>query len=374
MATNQLYDAWKEWLEQLFPNERVTRVRTIAAALMGLYRGKSVHLSKIASEVPGCALLLSQERRMSRLLDNPAFNPKRWYRMIACWWLTWCAHNFGELVLIVDGTKVSANHQLLMVALALKGRALPIAWTWVKGGRGHSSRSKQLALLARVHGMVPPGTAVTLVGDSEFGSVDLMQHIAQEWHWNYVLHQKSNNQVRPSADAQWQDFDRLVMQSGSYHFIQNGYLTEKHAYQTNLLAVWQKGEKQCWLLASSFSTMSETMRYYRQRMLIEQMFGDFKGHGFDLEHTRLRHFQRLGRLTLLVCLLYVWLIRTGLMLVISRRSNLVDRNDRRDLCLFQLGVRYIRRLLNNNDYFRIRLCPDNLYDIMPCDQIKLSGS
>ena len=41
------------------------------------------------------------------------------------------------------------------------------------------------------------------------------------------------------------------------------------------------------------------------------MFGDMKGHGFDLEHSRLRHFLRLSRLTLAVCLLYVWLVATG---------------------------------------------------------------
>ena len=46
-------------------------------------------------------------------------------------------------------------------------------------------------------------------------------------------------------------------------------------------------------------------------MWIEEMFGDMKGHGYDLEHSRLRHFLRLSRLTLVECLLYVWLVATG---------------------------------------------------------------
>jgi hypothetical protein len=38
-------------------------------------------------------------------------------------------------------------------------------------------------------------------------------------------------------------------------------------------------------------------------MWIEEMFADFKGHGFDLESTQLRHFERLSRLTLAVAML-----------------------------------------------------------------------
>ncbi len=46
-----------------------------------------------------------------------------------------------------------------------------------------------------------------------------------------------------------------------------------------------------------------TLSYYVRRMWIEEMFGDMKKHGFDLESTMLRHFLRLSRLTLAVVLL-----------------------------------------------------------------------
>lgn len=378
MSTNPLDDAWERWLRQYLPTERITRIRTAAAALMGLFSSSSVHLSKVAAEIPGAAKLLSQERRLSRWLDNPACTPKRWYAPIARWWLGWCGRTQGEIVLIVDGSKVSAHHQLLMVAVALPGRAVSIAWSWVDTARGHSSRCKQLALLARVHVLIPAGVAVTVVGDCEFGSVALMQQVARVWQWNSVLRQKSNNQVRiapdTGADGVWQDFERLVTASGCMRFVRTGLLTQKYAFATGLLAIWETGEKECWLLATSLPSADATLRDYRQRMCIEEMFGDFKRHGFDLEHTRLRHIHRLGRLTLLVCLLYVWLIRTGLMLLIARTAHLVDRHDRRDLSLFQLGVRFVKRLLANALPLEVRLCPDNLYDLWPSDQPKLSGS
>ena len=75
------------------------------------------------------------------------------------------------------------------------------------------------------------------------------------------------------------------------------------------------------------------------------MFGDFKKHGFDLENTMLRHFLRLSRLTLAVALLYVWLISIGGRVVRDGLRHWVDRVDRRDLSIFQIGLRFIDRKL-----------------------------
>jgi hypothetical protein len=375
MSTNPLYNAWFCWLSQHLPGERITRVRTAATMAMGLFLSSSVHLSKIAAWVGGHARLLSRERQFSRFVDNAAVKVKRWYEPIARQWLKWCADTYGEVVLIVDGTRVSTHHQLLMVAVAMpKGRALPVAWTWMNTGKGHSDRKKQLALLDRVRRLIPPTAQVTVVGDSEFGAVDVMRHVSQEWHWKYVLRQKSNNQVRTSADGEWRNFDELVIQPGNMCFVPNGLLTLQHAFPTALLAVWEKGQKECWLLATNCTSADEAIRSYRQRMLIEEMFADFKGHGFDLEQSRLQTIPHLNRLVLLVCLLYVWLIREGLALINSQRTSLVDRADRRDLSLFQLGVRYMQRLVVNLMEIRVSLSPDSLQACLRCDQIKLSGS
>jgi hypothetical protein len=91
-------------------------------------------------------------------------------------------------------------------------------------------------------------------------------------------------------------------------------------------------------------------------MWIEEMFGDLKKHGFDLESTLLRHFERLSRLTLAVALLYVWLISIGTRTVRDGLRDLVDRTDRRDLSIFQIGLRFIERCVINALSFRVTLC------------------
>ncbi|MDP2994394.1 MAG: hypothetical protein Q8N46_04640 [Anaerolineales bacterium] len=104
-------------------------------------------MSKIAGKIPGSAKLLSITRRLNRFLDNPAIRVREWYEPIAHQWLQAQWHCLREIRLIVDGTKVGFGHQLLIVSLAYRKRAIPIVWTWVKHVRGHSSVLKQLALL-----------------------------------------------------------------------------------------------------------------------------------------------------------------------------------------------------------------------------------
>ena len=397
MPTNRFHDAWIKWLKQVRPNERSSRVRTVAAFMTGLFSSRSVHLSEIAAELPGRAKLPSQERRMRRLLDNYAIVPKLWYAPVARWWLDAVGRQTGEIVLLLDGTKVGANHQLLMVALALKQRTVPIAWTWVACKKGHSTRSKQLALLARVQAWLPPHVEVVIVGDSEFGTVAVIQQASNVWGWGYVLRQKGAvlagipTPTSPAADhaersrpdrsldaasCTWQAMQELAPQPGVLCFWPQVLLTQRYACPSGLVAYWEPGESEPWLLATNCKR-DEALRLYQQRWTIEEMVGDFKLNGFDLESTRLRHFRRLNRLTLWVCLLYTFLMRTGLLLELRGLRSLVDRHDRRDLSYFMLGLRYIKRLLNNGDEIVIKLCPDDLLDFLgrwPPGRLKLSGS
>jgi hypothetical protein len=322
---------------------------------VGICRSKSVHLSKVALKIPGDANTLSITRRLSRFLDNPAIRVREWYEPIARSMLQAIADTVGEIRLIVDGTKVGFGHQLLMVAVAFRRRAIPIAWTWVRKSRGHSSAAKQLSLLAYVRRLIPAKTPVLLVGDSEFGAVEVIRQV-ETWKWRYVLRQKANHRVKLS-ESDWQRFGDLIEKPGQSYWLGRGLLTSKHAHPTNLLTHWKKGEKEPWLLATNLPSRREGLGAYRRRMWIEEMFGDMKGNGFDLESTHLRHFLRLSRLTLAVALLYVWLIAMGSKAIKDGQRHLVDRAERRDLSIFQIGLRSVERRLTNALLVSIRLQP-----------------
>jgi hypothetical protein len=343
-------------MSELRPGEHTSRLRSFVWLLVGLFLAQSVHLSKIGKKIPGAATHKSKERRVQRIVDNPAIRVRHWYAP----WITTVleqivAHGL-PVRLIVDGSKVGFGHQLLMVAVAYRRRAIPVAWTWVKGSRGHSSSWKQVALLGYVRSLIPAGATVSLVGDSEFGGIPVLKWLDKAG-WQYVIRQKGSHLVQLPNQTHWQRFDSLISRRRQCVWLPQALLTENHAYGVNLLAYWQAGEKEPWLLATNYAEKGAALRAYRKRMWIEEMFGDFKGHGFDLESTQLHHFLRLSRLTLAVALLYLWLVAYGSKVIKDGLRYLVDRKDRRDLSIFRIGLDMIDRHLTNQEAFVFRWLP-----------------
>ena len=347
---NTLYHTWMNWVRQLRPEERITRQRNFTWLLVGLYKSRSVHLSKIAEKVPGLTRLPSRTRRISRLLDNPAIRVREWYEPVARAIIERLA--CGTLRLIVDGSKVGFGHQLLLVAVGYHKRAIPLAWTWVRHRRGHSSVRKQLALLGYVYQLIPPKTRVIVVGDVEFGAV-AVQKLLEKWRWQYVLRQRGRYMVKQARKSDFQRLDSLADKPGQCTWLAACKLTAKYAYPVNVLIYWQPSQKKPWLLATNLSNSQQTVRAYRTRMWIEETFADLKRNGFDLESTHLRNFLRLSRLTLAVILLFVWLVAFGSRIIKSGKRALVDRNDRRDYSIFRIGRNMVERLLTNHLPIRI---------------------
>ena len=345
MPIPKLYHTFRKMLSDLRPGERVTRIRTFSWLLVGLYESRSVHLSKVADKIPGRARLLSVTRRMRRLLNNPAIRVRTWYEPIVKGIIQRLAN--GEIRLIVDGSKVGFGHQLLLVAIAYRRRAIPLAWTWVRSSRGHSTVCKQKALLTYVRSLIPAQSSVLLVGDAEFGEVDVLKML-QQWGWRYVVRQKGRYLVRQKGHRNFQRLDSLVSKPGQMQWLENCQLTAKYAYTVHVLAYWQPGEKAPWLLATNLDCPKATRKAYRRRMWIEETFGDLKSNGFDLESTHLQHFLRLSRLTLAVVLLYVWLVAFGSRVIKAGQRYLVDRRDRRDYSIFRIGRNMVERLIRND--------------------------
>lgn len=354
MPTNHLYDTWIQQIRELRPRQRITQVRNFVLLVYGIYQSRSVYLSRIAGKIPGKAKLQSTIKRLDRFLDNSAIRVRAWYKPIAVEWLEKQFASLGEIHLIVDGSKVGFGHQLLIISMAYRKRAIPIAWTWVHHVRGHSSGYKQIALLAYVKTLIPVGASVFLVGDTEFGPVNVLKQL-DIWVWHYVLRQKSNTLVCQTENT-WKPFGDYVQKAGQRCWLGKTKLSHNHAYPVNLLAYWKLGEKQPWCLATNLPDLPTALRFYKRRMWIEEMFGDMKKHGFDLECSMLHSFIRLSRLTLAVAFLYVWLVSSGGSIINQGLRHLVDRKDRRDLSIFQIGLRFIERRLVNAASIFISLC------------------
>jgi hypothetical protein len=311
--------------------------------MLGIFQARSVQLNPIACHLPVRAQKLSLVKRLARFLDTPAVRVRQWYHPFM-FTLLQLAASAGSIHLLLDSTKVAFGFRLVMVSVAYQRRSLPVAWVWQAGSRGHSTTRTQAALLTYVQRSLPVGVQVMLVGDCEFGHPLLLEQV-RFWRWTYALRQASDHLVMLKGTGRWQRLDSLTLDKGQARWLGNVVLTRASAYPTHLVLYWQAGEKKAWYLATNLLDARGALRLYRRRMWIEEMFGDMKGHGFDLESNHLRHFLRLARLTLTVCLLYVWLVAMGEHVLQQGLAAAVDRADRRDLSLFRLGWDFVVRCL-----------------------------
>jgi hypothetical protein len=350
----RLYYTILTQLSKWLPEERVTRLRNLALFFTGLYLAASVHLPHIARKLPVSGKLLSLANRLRRFLDNPRVSVRDFYEPVARQLIQ--AFSGQPIRLIIDCTKLGFGYQLMTVAIAYHKRALPLAWSVHRGSRGGVAIKKQVALLRYVKRLIPTKSKVWIIADSGFQYVSLLRWIRQQG-WHFVIRQTGHNLVR-WAGAGWVKLVDLPLQEGQTRYLGWVRLTEKHDYgRVSLVLHWEVGEEEPWYLVTDQAADWRTIRMYKLRMWIEELYGDMKGHGFDLEATHLQDVDRLSCLVLGVCLVYTWLIALGSWVVKRGLRHLVDRKDRRDKSYFRLGWDWLERNLSQGKSLRVQFVP-----------------
>jgi len=357
-------------MQGFLPNERITRLRNLAFLTAGLFLAESAHLSKVARTWPVPGRLVSLTNRLRRFLKNPRVEVGRLYRPLARTLLASFEEPWQEVHLILDTTKVGFGHRVLTVSLGYRKRALPLCWSVHAGRRGHTTAEAQIALLRRVKPLLPPESPVWVMGDSEFGHVELLCWLADQGY-HYVLRTSGQSKIVLSEQAQSEQAQSEQAQSGRWIKLSETGLkegqtrpvgavrfTEKHDYrQAHLLMHWAEGEDEPWYLLSDRPVGTWTIRRYRKRMWIEQMYADLKGRGVNVEATHLRHADRIERLMLGVCWAYVWLLVLGSYVVKRGWRPRVDRKSRRDKSYFRIGWDFTERCMCLGNPIRLHFTP-----------------
>lgn len=348
------YHKTLQQLRQWLPQERITRLRNMALLLLGLQLSGAIHLPLIVRKWPIAGKVPSLTNRLRRFLNNPHVAVRDWYHPLAQQLVN--AFAGQEIRLVIDCTKVGFHHRMLMIGIAYKKRTLPLAWSVHKGGKGHINVSEQLELLRYIHTLLPRGSQVWVMGDAGFESVHLLRWLRAQG-WSFVLRQNGRTMVRwPGQD--WLKLNQLAIEEGQTRAIGWVRLTKTHdAGWYFLLLHWETGEEDPWFLISNRSGVRQLIRRYKIRMWIEEMFGDMKGHGFDLEATHLADADRISRLVLAVCFNFVWFITLGSWVVKRGFRHFLDHKSRRDKSYFRLGWDWIERCLRLNQPVPIRFHP-----------------
>lgn len=358
------YYAVKAKLRQLLPDAWQaceTRMTNLSLLVSATVKAKELTQPALAAEMPLTAQDTSLAQRQRRWLSNEQVDERALYEPLIRPLLH--AASARTIPLTLDTTDVGANSHLLTASMSYQQRAVPVAWSAGEGKRGHTRADEQLALLDYVCTLLPAETDVVLLGDGEFGHVQMLEWLSHTG-WDFVFRVAQDTYVQ--IEGEWRRLDSLGVGPGTALWLEDVWLTQSSPFgPVNVLLVWDDQRHALLPLVTRLPTQEETQHWYRRRFWIEPFHGDIKGHGFDWQTCRLRHPDRIQRLMLVVALAYLWMLNLGVMAWFTGAAKLVDRSDRRDRSLFSLGRQWLNRLLKLDEDIHVNFLPYPLLHNFP---------
>jgi hypothetical protein len=350
-GSQELYDRLSQKLMAAC-GDQTTNIKQIVNLIwlvIGVINARSVALSQIANSWPGQAEAESRVTRIRRWLSNGHIDVWALYRpllaeVLSGWYRT-------KITVVVDGTLVFGDRlQIYRLSLLHGCRAVPLAWIVTRGtdvieAKRMHKLFKRMAIFLEAY-----TKHVTLLADRGFRDHDWAELCASVG-WRYRIRVPKNTIVTFTTGRVCR-IDQLGVKPGQVRCFQAVRLTRTDLFLTHLAVTWSVGDAkhppELVAVMTGQRASPKTLRQYARRMGIEQSFRDDKSGGFDMAHTRLHHTDRLERLLLAVAIATLWCHELGEHVLeqgeACRRQ--IDPGPRRELSLFQLGLRWLKRCLN----------------------------
>lgn len=345
-SSQELYNRLDKKLRELVHVKNGKQVTNWIWIVVGILQSESSNLSQIANYLPMETKAESRVTKIRRWLMNPQVNVWQFYKMILEHVLS--GWSVMETFIILDGVMVFGDRwQIFRVSLQHGSRAIPLAWTIVEG-KGLVKVAKLKSMLEKVQRFLKTHvTRVTFLADAGFRDCD-WAHLCEKFGWNYAIRIACNTYITMS-DGISDRLDNLVPVNCNRYF-QEVLLTREAKLRTNVSVTWttdKQGQPEMVAIITDQIACRARLREYDRRMCIEQSFRDDKSGGFDMEHTRLQHAERIDHLLLALAIATLWCHELGEFVLTQGETFRcqVDPAHERTLSLFQLGLRWLKRTL-----------------------------
>jgi Transposase DDE domain len=359
-TSNQALYLWlRNFLQELYQPDNMdeTLLKTLAMMLTGMLLGPHVQLFAIAMCIPVPIKLTSLVRRLERFVANEQVQVER---MFAPFIYAMVASLGNETAyLIIDCTQAGPKCRTLFIALAYQQTVLPLVWQTVKGKKGHVKSELHQQLLRQVYRYVSHCRRVIVLGDAEFSNEAVITTV-QEYDWDFVLRFQSSYLLQTAPDQPWRPMQEIYTQTGvqagqTRHWSQIGFTQAHQLAHLTATVQWETGATEPLCLVSNLAPPEQPHLVYERRYWVETLFGNCKSRGFQLARTEMETPAHLDRLVLAVAIATCLTLGLGTHLIVSGHSDQVDRADRRDLSLFQIGWRWLYRLLALNRLAELKI-------------------
>src|SRR5512134_2004430 len=187
----KLAEIVKAGLQTALPKLRKTVINKLALAVGAMIEAQTPNTTELANRLPlPTARQDIREQWLRRLLKNPLLESpailEPWARAV----LGEAARHGQTVLLSLDQTDLGERFAVLMLAVRVGDRSLPLAWR-VEVGAANIGFAGQQEVLERVRGWLPRGAAVLLLADRFYPGAELFTWLHRHG-WQYRLRVKGN--------------------------------------------------------------------------------------------------------------------------------------------------------------------------------------
>ncbi len=184
------------------PMQRKTQRDKLAVLVATMLRVKSASVMELGHGLPIKSTdSVSRFQWIKRFLGNALVNVDTVMGAFSREVLALACANGQQPVLIIDQSTITRldRHELVMVALRVGKRAIPIAWRVYKAS-GSLGWREQMEVLEVARSFLPKGCKPILMGDRFYGHADIISW-CQTAGWDYCLRLKGALFLALSEDA-----------------------------------------------------------------------------------------------------------------------------------------------------------------------------
>lgn len=314
------FDQWLKTIMHHLPHLSKPQARVLALWTLGMVLARSCALSAVGHLL--ASGMNRKEQSVRQQLREWYYNTKRKrgdkrqeLNVETCFapLLGWVVSQWHgtQLALAIDATAVGVRFVVLAVSVVYRGCAIPVAWVVLPANRKHAWRREWLRLLRRLRPAIPRSWTVIVLADRGLYAPWLYRRIIR-LGWHPFLRINTGGTFRPAGTRGFRPLKSLVPQPGM-RWRGRGTAFQKAGRQLEctLLAIWEAGYKDPWLILSDLPPEASDAGWYGLRAWIEQGFKISKRAGWQWHRTRMSDPQRAARLWLAVAVATLWLLSIG---------------------------------------------------------------
>jgi hypothetical protein len=313
---------WIETVSSMFPKLSRPQAKVLAYWSYGMVLARSCGITQVCAAL-ALQVNSSEQSLLQRLREwcygaaDKKGEKRRELDVSTCfgpllqWILAWWPAEEPRLALALDATTLKKRFTVLVVSVVYRGCAIPVAWKVVGAEQKGAWEPHWLNLLGRLEDRVPAHWTVIVMSDRGLYAPWLYAKIVSlRWHPFMRINKQGN--FRPQGEAKFRSLATAAPVVGSaWCGVVDCFSGEVSRLQCTLLARWDEGYEEVWLIVTDMAPAQATAVWYGMRSWIEGGFKDSKRGGWGWHQTKMVDPRRAERLWLAIAVATLWAVSVG---------------------------------------------------------------